>query len=115
MGADTIFDKILRKDIPADVLFENEHVLAIRDVNPQAPVHVLVLPKKRVERFAGLKAWQASDVGEFFKAIAEVAAQLNLEERGYRIVVNNGRDGQQTVEYLHAHIIGGRGLSWPPG
>jgi histidine triad (HIT) family protein len=115
MTGSTIFDKILRKEIPADVVHEDEWVLAFRDVNPQAPVHVVVIPKKRIERFAGLADAPAVDVGEFFKGVALVARKLRLEEPGYRIVVNNGRDGNQTVEYLHAHIIGGRRLTWPPG
>ena len=115
MSGQTIFDKILRKELPADVVFEDDTVLAFRDVNPQAPVHVLVIPKHRVERFAGLGQMSAADVGAFFQKVAEVAAAMKLEERGYRVVVNNGRDGQQSVEYLHAHILCGRPLSWPPG
>jgi histidine triad (HIT) family protein len=111
----TIFDKILRKEIPADVVHEDEWVLAFRDVNPQAPVHVLVIPKRRVERFAHLGQHGAAEVGEFFQRVAAVATKLKLDEPGYRVVVNNGRDGNQTVEYLHAHIIGGRRLTWPPG
>jgi histidine triad (HIT) family protein len=111
----TIFDRILRKELPADVVFEDETVLAFRDVNPQAPVHVLVIPKRRVARFAGLRHESAADVGAFFQKVAEGAAALRLDERGYRVVVNNGPDGQQSVEYLHAHILGGRPLSWPPG
>jgi histidine triad (HIT) family protein len=112
---DTIFDKILRGDIPAQKVHEDEHVLAFRDVNPQAPTHVLVIPKRKVARFAGLKDLPTTDVGEFFQGVARVAAKLGLEGNGYRIVINNGRDAQQTVEYIHAHILGGRGLSWPPG
>jgi len=112
---DTIFDKILRGDIPAQKVHEDEHVLAFRDVNPQAPTHVLVIPKARVARFAGLKDMPAAVVGEFFQGVGRVAAKLGLDNNGYRIVINNGRDAQQTVEYLHAHILGGRGMTWPPG
>lgn len=113
--SDTIFDKILAKQIPANVVYEDERVLAFRDLNPQAPVHVLVIPKKKIARFQEMKDGSAAEVGAFFQGVAKVAAELGLEKNGYRIVVNNGRDGQQTVEYVHAHIIGGRGLTWPPG
>ena len=113
--SDTIFDKILAKQIPANVVYEDDKVLAFRDINPQAPIHVLVIPKRKVARFDQLKDAAVVDVGAFFQTVAKVAAELGLEKNGYRVVINNGRDGQQTVDYLHAHILGGRGLSWPPG
>ena len=112
---DTIFDKILSGDIPSDKVYEDEDVLAFRDVNPQAPVHVLVIPKKRAASFPELKERGPEEAGLFFQKTALVAEKLGLEEEGYRIVVNNGRNGQQTVDYLHAHILGGRQMSWPPG
>jgi histidine triad (HIT) family protein len=111
----TIFDKILAREIPAQVVYEDDAVLAFRDVNPQAPVHVLVIPKRKIARFAEMRHASEADVGAFFARVAKVACELGLEEKGFRVVVNNGRDGQQTVEYLHAHILGGRGLTWPPG
>ena len=111
----TIFDKILLGDIPCQKIFEDEFVLAFRDVNPQAPTHVLVIPKKKVERFEEYKSADPAEVGEFFTRVAQVASELGLEKRGYRIVINNGSDGQQSVDYLHAHILGGRQLAWPPG
>lgn len=111
----TIFDKILSKEIPAKVAFEDEQVLAFYDINPQAPVHVLVIPKKKVERFAGVKNLSPEEVGGFFLRVAQIAAQLGLDGPGYRVVINNGRDGAQSVEHLHAHILGGRPLGWPPG
>jgi len=111
----TLFDRILKKEIPAQIIHEDEHVLAFRDINPQAPVHVLVIPKKKIGRFADLKSRDAAEVGVFFQHVALVAERLGLEPNGYRVVINNGRDGQQTVEYIHAHILGGRGLTWPPG
>ncbi len=115
MSQDTVFDMILAKKIAADVVHEDEWVFAFRDIIPQAPVHVIVIPKKKVGRFAELAQAGTTDVGEFFKRVAVVAQKLKLDEKGYRIVVNNGGDAGQTVEYLHAHILGGRGLSWPPG
>lgn len=111
----TIFDKILAKEVPANVVYEDEWVLAFRDINPQAPVHVVVIPKRKLERFAELKDRDAVEVGEFFKRVSKIASELELEASGYRVVINNGRDGQQSVDYIHAHILGGRGLNWPPG
>ncbi len=113
--AATIFDKIISKEIPAKIVYEDDLVLAFHDINPQAPVHVLVIPKKKVDRFADLKNHRPEDVGSFFVRVAQVAQQLGLDGPGYRVVVNNGRDGAQSVEHLHAHILGGRGLGWPPG
>lgn len=115
MSEDTIFDKILRKELPATVVYEDEDVLAFRDINPQAPVHVLVIPKKKWKSFTDLKEAEHSEVGRYFSKVAKVAQHLELEESGYRVVFNHGRDGQQTVPYIHAHIIGGRALTWPPG
>ncbi len=112
---DTIFDKIIAGEIPADIVYKDESVLAFRDINPQAPVHVLVIPLTRVERFSELKEQSGDQVGSFFKSVSKVAAELGLDEAGYRIVINNGSDGGQEVEYLHAHILGGRKMAWPPG
>ncbi len=111
----TIFDKILKGEIPADVVFENENILAFKDVNPQAPVHVLVIPKKKVESFSQLKDRDPIDTGLFLNGVSHVAESLGLTGDGYRIVLNCGKNGQQTVEYLHAHILGERQMKWPPG
>jgi histidine triad (HIT) family protein len=115
MTADTIFDRILRKEIPASIVYEDESVVAFKDVNPQAPVHVLVVPRHKLQRFSDLKEQPLAQVGELFAGAARVAAKLGLERDGYRIVVNNGRHGQQSVDYIHVHILGGRQLEWPPG
>ena len=115
MSEQTIFDQILRGDIPSEKVYENEDIYAFRDINPQAPIHVIVIPKKKVESFADLKGYPAEEIGRFMRGVSQTAAELGLEENGYRIVLNNGRHGQQTVRYLHAHIIGGKQLSWPPG
>lgn len=111
----TIFERILEGEIKADVVFENDHVLAFNDIDPQAPVHVLVIPKKKIAGFPDLSGADDAYTGGFFKHVAEVAKQLGLEKDGYRIVLNSGRHGQQSVQYLHAHILGGRQMSWPPG
>jgi len=113
--AETIFDRIISGEIPVEAVYENDDVLAFNDLNPQAPVHVLVIPKKRLSRFSELSARPVDETGSFFKAVSAVASSLNLDEAGYRIVINNGSDGGQEVEYLHAHILGGRKLNWPPG
>jgi histidine triad (HIT) family protein len=115
MANDTIFDKILAKEIPSDPVYEDEHVYAFNDINPQAPVHVLVVPKHRMTSVADFKDEDAETIGIFLKAVSAVAAKLGLEESGYRVVFNTGDHAQQSVEYVHAHIIGGRQLSWPPG
>ena len=115
MTGNTIFDKILRGEIPSDKVYENDSVFSFRDINPQAPTHVLVIPKKAIVDFSGLKGWNSQDVGNFFKGVAETAAVLGLEEGGYRVVLNNGKAAGQDVPYLHAHILSGRKLTWPPG
>ncbi|AFG38725.1 histidine triad nucleotide-binding protein [Spirochaeta africana] len=111
----TIFDKILAGEIPADRVYENDDVLAFRDINPQAPVHVLVIPKTRWSSLIGLADADPAAAGRFMAGVAATARELGLEESGYRTVFNTGDDAQQTVRYLHAHILGGRKMNWPPG
>ena len=111
----TIFKKIIEGELPADVVFEDEHCLAFRDVNPQAPVHILVIPKKEIKSLAYSKTADQELLGHLLAKCAQVARQLDLESQGYRVVTNTGRDGGQSVEHLHFHILGGRPLSWPPG
>lgn len=109
-----LFCRILRGEIPAKKVFENEHVFAFEDINPQAPTHVLVIPKKH---FGGLKEAQAVDaeiIGRCHLAAAEIARQRSIEQ-GYRIVLNVGPGAGQSVFHLHVHLLGGRQLSWPPG
>jgi histidine triad (HIT) family protein len=114
-GGDTIFGKIIRKEIPAQIVFENEKALAFRDINPVAPVHILVIPKKPITSVASATPQDRELLGELLLVAAEVARQEGLEEGGYRIVSNIGVDGGQTVFHLHLHIIGGRPMLWPPG
>lgn len=111
----TLFDKILAGEIPAKVVYEDEHVLAFHDIAPQAPVHVLVIPKNKMVRFQHLPEHDVQQVGLLFQTAARVARQLGLEENGYRVVINNGAYGQQTVEYIHLHLLGERQMQWPPG
>ena len=111
--AETIFSKIIRREIPADILYEDEHCLAFRDVNPQAPVHVLVIPKEPIESLAAAPAESAALLGHLLLKAAHVARQEKLE--GWRTVINTGAQAGQTVFHLHVHVIGGRPLTWPPG
>ena len=111
----TLFEKIVSREIPADIVFENETLLAFRDINPQAPVHVLVIPKWVVARIDRARKSDRDLLGDLLLAAAQVARQLGLAENGYRLVINNGKDGGETVPHLHCHILGGRPLGWPPG
>jgi len=113
--AETIFDKIIRKEIPADIVYEDEDVLAFRDIHPQAPVHVLVIPKRRLETIADATEQDVSLVGTLFVRAAEVARRLGVAEEGYRLVVNHGRNAGQEVKHVHIHLLAGRRFGWPPG
>jgi histidine triad (HIT) family protein len=115
MQADTVFDKILRRELPARVVHEDQDVLAFHDARPQAPVHVLVIPKRKVASLDRLEEFSSQEAGRFLQAVASVARGLGLAESGYRVVINCGRDANQSVDYLHAHILGGRHMRWPPG
>lgn len=110
-----IFCKMARGEVKPDVVFEDDRVLAFRDVNPQAPVHVLVIPKEHIATLNDLNGKHADLMGQLFLAAQRVAAQEGLSERGYRTVINCNRDAGQSVFHLHLHLMGGRSLSWPPG
>jgi histidine triad (HIT) family protein len=111
----TLFERIISREIPADIVFENEELLAFRDINPQAPVDVLLVPKRVVARVDEAQRSDRELLGNLLLAAAQVARQLGLAENGYRLVINNGADGGETVPHLHCHILGGRPLGWPPG
>jgi histidine triad (HIT) family protein len=110
----TLFEKIIAREIPAAIVYEDDSVLAFRDINPQAPVHVLIVPKKPVARIAEARTDDQQLLGYLLLQAAEVARRLDLKN-GYRLVINNGADGGETVPHLHVHILGGRHLAWPPG
>ena len=112
--SETIFSKIIRKEIPADIVYEDDLVLAFRDVQPQAPVHILVIPKKPIESINQATEPDAALLGHLLLTIKRVAAQEGLEQ-GYRVVINTGEDGGQTVFHLHLHLLGKRSMTWPPG
>ena len=113
--AETIFSKIIRGEIPAKIVHDDQHCLAFHDVSPQAPTHVLVIPKKPIESLNQISNEDSAMLGHIWTTIPQIARQLGLSENGYRVVVNCGRDGGQSVDHLHFHILGGRGLRWPPG
>ncbi|MAG94860.1 MAG: histidine triad nucleotide-binding protein [Planctomycetaceae bacterium] len=110
----TIFKKIIDGEIPADIVHEDEHCLAFHDVNPQAPVHVLVIPKQEIASIDDIRDEDAGLIGHLFVVVRNLASQLGLEN-GYRTVINCGADGGQVVDHLHVHLLGKRQLSWPPG
>lgn len=114
MAEKTIFQRIIDKEIPATIIYEDDRCLAFHDVAPQAPTHVLVIPKQPVVSVATLRDNDADLVAHLFLVIRDLARQLKLD-RGYRVVVNCGRDGGQSVDHLHFHLLGGRELHWPPG
>ena len=112
---DTIFGKIIRREIPADIVFENDDVLGFRDVNPQAPVHVLFIPRKPLPTLDDAQPGDAELLGKLLLAAADYARQEGLAEQGYRTVINCNEDGGQTVFHLHVHLLAGRRMHWPPG
>jgi len=114
MATKTIFQRIIDKEIPAKILYEDDRCLAFHDVAPQAPTHVLLISKKPIESVSALTDEDADLVGHMWLVIRDLAKQLNLG-KGYRVVVNCGRDGGQSVDHLHFHLLGGRQLTWPPG
>jgi histidine triad (HIT) family protein len=112
--SETIFSKIIRKEIPADIVYEDDLTIAFRDIAPQAPVHILVIPKKPIPQLAAAESEDHALMGHLLLTAKRVAQQVGLDN-GYRLVINNGSDGGQTVDHLHLHILGGRPMKWPPG
>ena len=112
---DCLFCKIVAGKIDADVVFKNDSVMAFRDINPQAPTHVLIIPRNHVATINDLTESEAGDVGQLFLAAKEIARTEGLEERGYRVVMNCMEGAGQSVFHIHLHLLGGRPLRWPPG
>ena len=111
----TLFEKIAAREIPARIVCETEEYLAFHDVNPQAPVHVLIVPKRVIPRLADAEAGDAELLGRMLLATRGIAEAAGVAESGYRVVINNGPDAGESVPHLHIHLLGGRGLQWPPG
>ncbi len=111
----TIFTKIINKEIPANIVYEDDEILAFRDISPQAPEHILVIPKKEIPTVNDIEEADAILVGKLFLTAKKIAKELGFDEKGYRLVMNCNEDGGQTVNHIHMHILAGRQLSWPPG
>lgn len=110
----TIFGKIIQREIPADIVYEDEHCLAIRDINPQAPTHVLLIPRKEIRMLGSAGTGDQALLGHLLLAACKVASQLGVGD-AFRVVINNGAAAGQSVFHLHLHVLGGRALHWPPG
>jgi histidine triad (HIT) family protein len=111
----TLFEKIIAREIHADIVYEDDLVLAFNDINPQAPVHVLVIPKKPIPRIAEAEPEDHQVLGHLLLKAKDIADDLGLHENGFRLVINNGKDAGESVPHLHLHILGGRAMTWPPG
>jgi len=112
--SDTIFNKIINREISADIVYEDDRALAFKDINPQAPSHILVIPKKPIPQLASADETDQDLLGHLLLIVKQVAADAGLDN-GYRVVLNNGTDGGQTIDHMHFHILGGRSMQWPPG
>jgi len=110
----TIFQRIIDREIPADIVYEDDQCLAFRDIAPKAPTHVLVIPKKEIPSVADVADEDQALIGHLYLVIRDLAAELGLGD-GYRVVVNCGREGGQDIPHLHFHLLGGRQMTWPPG
>lgn len=115
MSNETVFSKIIAGQLPADIVYEDDRALAFRDINPRAPIHILVIPKKPIPSVAHIADEDGPLLGHLWLVLRQVAQEQGLAEGGYRVVVNCGEDGGQEVPHLHFHLLGGRRLSWPPG
>ena len=111
----TLFEKIIARQIPATIVYEDDLVLAFKDIKPAAPTHILVIPKKPIPRIAEAQPEDHKVLGHMLLKAAEIAKKSGLEQSGFRLVINNGPDSGEAVPHLHLHIIGGRHMSWPPG
>ncbi len=111
----TLFERIIAREIPAKIVAEGESWLAFHDISPQAPVHVLIVPKKLIARVGEAAPEDAVILGALLLAVQEVARILGILDTGFRVVINHGQDGGETVPHLHVHVLGGRPLGWPPG
>ena len=115
MADETIFSKIIKREIPAKIVFESENVLAFEDIQPQAPTHILIIPKKPIVNLTKINQEDKALLGEILLTASKLAKDLNLEDGGYRVVINNGEAAGQSVFHLHAHLLSGRRFTWPPG
>lgn len=112
---DTLFTRIIKREIPAKIVHEDDRCIAIRDINPQAPTHILVIPKPVLARLADAKSGDEPLLGHLLVIASQIAQKEGVEKTGYRLVINNGRDAGESVPHLHVHLLGGRPMAWPPG
>ena len=111
----TLFDKLILREFPSDIVFEDDDVFAFHDIAPQAPVHILIIPKKSITRIGSADNSDANLLGKLLLTAAEIARALGIADDGYRLVMNNGADAGEAVPHLHIHLLAGRKLTWPPG
>jgi histidine triad (HIT) family protein len=111
----TLFERIIAREVPADIVYEDDLVIAFHDIKPQAPVHVLIIPKKPIPRLAETQSHDQAVLGHLLLKVQEIADKLGIAKSGFRLVFNNGQDAGEAVPHLHGHILGGRRLHWPPG
>ena len=115
MEEKTIFEKIINKEIPSDIIFEDDLIIAIEDINPVAPVHILLIPKKKIVTINDVKEEDSPLIGHMFYTAKNLASELGIDKNGYRLVFNTNEDGGQSVYHIHLHLLGGRQMDWPPG
>jgi len=113
--SDDLFLKSISREIPADIIYESDEILAFRDINPQAPVHVLIIPKEYIKTINDMESKHAEMAGKLFLVAAEIARKEGIAENGYRVVMNCNKAGGQAVYHIHLHLLGGRQMGWPPG
>ncbi|MGB9771518.1 MAG: histidine triad nucleotide-binding protein [Candidatus Kapaibacteriota bacterium] len=112
---DTIFSKIIRKEIPSDIVYEDDEIIAFKDIAPQAPIHILIIPKKEIPTANDISEEDAPLIGKLFLVAKKLAKDFQVDKSGYRLVINCNKDAGQAVYHLHLHLLGGRKFSWPPG
>ena len=112
---DCIFCKIIKKQIPCEIIYEDDEVMGFKDISPQAPIHIVIIPKEHFDNLNSLSEEQTKIIGHIFIVAKKIARSLGIDESGYRVVTNCGEQGGQTVEHIHFHLLGGRMLKWPPG
>ena len=115
MSEDTLFSRIVRREIPADIVYQDDLVTAFRDINPQAPTHILIIPRRHISSVTEMGEEDAELIGKLFLMARDLAVEEGIAEPGFRMVVNAGADAGQTVFHIHLHLLGGRGMAWPPG
>ncbi|MCK4754734.1 MAG: histidine triad nucleotide-binding protein [Calditrichia bacterium] len=115
MEEETIFSQIINKKKPAEIIFEDEEVIAFKDINPQAPVHVLIVPRKPIPKLTDAEESDTAILGKMVMVAKQIAKDFGLDEDGFRLLLNEGKNGGQTIYHLHFHLLGGRRLMWPPG